>query len=78
MTDQSQSPLAASGSGYNKLAAGSTASLVGGALTTVVIALVNGLDPGYHMTDALQGAIQTLVTLAVTAGAIYLVPHGSD
>jgi hypothetical protein len=60
---------------YNKLIAGSTASLVGGALTTVLESLVGAIDPSYVMTAPLQGAIQTLVTLAVTAGAIYLTPH---
>lgn len=78
MTDANAAPLSGSAPGYGKLVAGTTASLVGGALTTVVVSLINAIDPSYHMTDTLQGAIQTLVTLCVTAGAIFLTPHGSD
>lgn len=59
----------------NKAYAGGGAVMVAGALTTVTVAIINGIDPSYHMTDVLQGSIQTLFTLACTFGAIYFTPH---
>lgn len=78
MTDTSTAPLSGGAPSYGKLVAGTTASLIGGALTTVVVAVINAIDPSYHITDTLQGAIQTLVTICVTAAAIYFTPHGSN
>jgi hypothetical protein len=62
--------------GLNKMYAAGGASVIAGALTTVVVAIINGIDPSYHMTDTLQGAIETLVTTGLAMGAVYLTPHG--
>lgn len=74
MTDPTPAP---GGTGFGKLYAGTTASVLAGAITTVIIAIINGIDPSYHMTDLLQGSIQTLVSAAITAIAIYAAPHGA-
>lgn len=68
-------PVLGAVNNYNKLIAGSTASLVGGAVTTVVLAVIAAAWPAYIMSLPLQGAIQTLVTVATTAAAIFLTPH---
>jgi hypothetical protein len=74
MNDPALAPVGAQNN-YNKLIAGSTASGLAGAVTTVVMSIIAGAWPTYVMAPSLQGAIQTLVTVAVTAAAIYITPH---
>lgn len=78
MTDVSKAPISAPPvRDVNKMFAAGGASTIAGALTTVIIGVINGLDPSYHMTDTLQGAITTLVTAALAMLAVYLTPHSS-
>ena len=60
---------------YNKLISGTVSSGLAGSLTTVLESIISAAWPSYVMSAPLQGAIQTLITAAVTAAAIYLTPH---
>jgi hypothetical protein len=59
----------------NKMYAAGGASVIAGALTTVIVAIINGIDPSYHMDATLQGAIETLVTTGLSMLAVYFTPH---
>lgn len=54
-------------------AGGST--LLAGALTTVIISVINGVDPSFHISNELSGAIQTLLTAACGMGAVWFTPQ---
>jgi hypothetical protein len=74
MSDPNAAPLNPAAV-YGKLIAGTSASVLGGALTTLICGIIAGIDPSYQMTNAMQGAIQTLDTGLITGLAIYLAPH---
>lgn len=74
MVDPAAAPLN-QGASLNKAYSAGGSTLLAGALTTVVISIINGVDPSFHISNELAGAIQTLLTAACGVGAVYFTPH---